>query len=307
MTNDLARVDEGRSLQRLEPEQIEVLKSTVCQGASDAELELFLAIAARTGLDPFIRQIQMIQINTEENGRWRRQMVPVVGIDGLRLQARRSSKYRGRLGPYWCGEDGEWKDVWLSDEHPAAARVGILHSDFDEPIWQVARWSDYARRTKNGKLMAMWEKMDAHMLAKCAEAGGLRSAFPAETSALYLDAELWQAGGDRPSEPRGRRKSALNAVLEEANGEPEPPIEEMEDDVVEGECVVEDEPEEDTGTLTVEMVLEELAALEGNVAALGAFYNKRVSELPPGIKKAVEPRFHEAMERARGSKKRSAA
>ena len=191
MSNELTIQSEPQRVSQFSQEDIELIRDTICKGSTDTEFKLFMNQARTTGLNPLARQVFAVK-------RWdsslKREVMSIqVSIDGFRLIAERTGKYAGQVGPFWCGEDGVWKDVWLSDKLPTAAKVGALRSDFKEPCWGVARFESYAQYKKDGGLTRMWESMPDLMISKCSESLALRKAFPQELSGLYTSDEMAQA------------------------------------------------------------------------------------------------------------------
>lgn len=161
-------------------EQVSVIKNQIAVGATDLELKSFIWQCERTGLDPFARQIYFIK----SGGKVQIQ----TSIDGFRVIAERSRNYEGQTNAQWCGQDGVWKDIWVSNDFPVAARIGVYKKGFREALYAVAHWVEYFPQPG-----FMHKKMPALMIAKVAESLALRKAFPNEMSGLYTQEEMNQS------------------------------------------------------------------------------------------------------------------
>ena len=158
-------------------DQQKLISSTIAPGCTPDELKLFAYACQRTGLDPFSKQIYAIK---------RGKMTIQVGIDGLRSIAERTGQLDGSE-TFFCGPDGEWKDVWLAKEPPAAAKTIVYRKGASHPFTAVARFDDFNAKQN------LWLKMPAVMIGKCSECACLRKAFPADLSGLYSVDEMEQA------------------------------------------------------------------------------------------------------------------
>jgi phage recombination protein Bet len=165
--------------------KLELLKTTICKGATDDEIELFLHAYQRTGLDPFMRQIYAVK-------RWDKvtnKMVMTIqtGIDGYRLIAERTGKYSPGREPFF---------VYGNDGQIISATAYIKKQTTDNTWHEVAAtafFSEYCQKDKNGQPTRFWQQMGHTMIAKCAEALALRKAFPGDLSGIYTSEEMQQA------------------------------------------------------------------------------------------------------------------
>lgn len=158
-------------------------------GLTSAQWDQFLSICDRAGLSVDLGECypMALQLGDEsEPG-----VACVTRIDLLRRAAGALGDYEGQQECSWCDAEGKWTDVWLHNEAPAAARVGIRHDN-----GQITTAVVKAETFKTSG----WEKVDL-VLAWCAEAWALRKAFPA-LAGVFIREEVEALSRDSSGDAR---------------------------------------------------------------------------------------------------------
>lgn len=196
---------------KLSRAQINLIKRTVAQGASDDELRLFIQVCKGANLNPFLRQAHFVPFWDSKAGEERRAIV--IGIDGFRAIAESSGQYAGNDDPLYEGEEDVSVDVWegkgkdrkvtgtqkIVVPKKATVTVHKIVGGARNPFTASARWSEYYPGGKKG---GQWHSRPYLMLGKCAEALALRKAFPKLLSGMYEDAEFHQASAEAADQQR---------------------------------------------------------------------------------------------------------
>lgn len=165
-------------------DQLQLIRDTYANGASEEEFRMLMEIAKTRKLNPLLRQIWFVQRWDQQKGRmiW----APQVSIDGLRCIAERTGLYDGQDEPEFV-YDGK---------QLVAAKVRVYKKGTTRPFVGVAHFDEYAMKTKDGRVTKMWGEKPHIMVSKCAEALALRKAFPEDVAGLYVPEEMEQAPVD---------------------------------------------------------------------------------------------------------------
>ena len=174
-------------------------------GATDDQWHLFINECQRRALVPgkdVIFQLRTASEYDRDLGRkvYVKKVTFITTIGGLRLIAQRDGHYEGH-GPfvyYYGSEGGELRESKIPlGKIPHAVSVEGYRKDWRVPLFATARYDAYVQMfEKDGKKIptGMWSTRGEEQLAKCCEAGMLRTVAPEECAGLLINEELGNDG-----------------------------------------------------------------------------------------------------------------
>ena len=192
-----------------------VLGRQVPLHTKDEDLRYFWMVAEARGLDPFC---DYVFGEYEEEGASIFKVHPTLA--GYRFKAEETGKYGGTTTPEFCGEDGQWTEVWLRPELPAACRVGVWKEGFKQAQYHVVLMKDYERLMESN---AYWKVSPENSIAARAETGALKRAFPSLGGGVTVEERFDPMLLKKVEEQLGRAPEGIAIKGSESLEEKEPP------------------------------------------------------------------------------------
>jgi phage recombination protein Bet len=168
--------------EQITTEQIKMLEDNkiIPKGCPTSQINFFVEVCKRKKLDPFLKQIHLIERKERDGDNWKTSYTIQAGLDGMRAIAQRNCKiisYRRFVKKdgnetYGCCEIATGDRGLYSDEVPL---------------------SEYIQKKKDGTITHFWKQFPQTMIKKCAEESVLRMLAPEDLSGVYGDDEMEQA------------------------------------------------------------------------------------------------------------------
>lgn len=169
------------------------VRATINPDLNDAQMFLYFYECQRRNVHPLDRLIHPVMMD----GRLTFQS----SIDYLRSVAESTGEYLGSSAPeYFNNKEGKLEK----------ALVKVYRLKSGQKIEQVGEvyWKEMVRTKKDGTVFSNWVKMPHLMIGKCAEAQGLRKAFPARLGGLYIQEELEAENSKPPRDAKAETSPA---------------------------------------------------------------------------------------------------
>jgi phage recombination protein Bet len=171
-------------------EQIKVLvdNKIIPASATPSQISYFFEVCKRKRLDPFLKQMHMIERKSKEGDKWVTSYTIQASLDGMRAIAQRNAKIKSykRWTEYKKGYDGK-EQIYGCCEINTEDRG--LYSD-------SVPFNEYVQKTRDGSIAHFWKQLPETMIKKVAEESVLRMLAPEDLSGVYGDEEMQQADSE---------------------------------------------------------------------------------------------------------------
>ncbi len=202
------------------PEVWSAMTNSLFPGAREESVALVWDYCKARKLDPLKKPCHIVPMSVKDaktgNNEWRDVIMP--GIYELRITAQRTGEYAGQDAPVF----GPMSDINIGGQKVSAPefctvtvyrlmqgqRIGTSHTEFYE---------EAVGTKKDGKPNSMWLKRKRGQLAKTAEAGALRKAFPDELGGQMSADEMEGKQIDQSGEESPIIESVVLISDEQAN------------------------------------------------------------------------------------------
>lgn len=170
--------EQTKAITKVEPDFFQLLvpdqiRKFICPTASDRAIGLFLIQAKMWSLNPFKREIYLIQYSPSDPPSI------VISFDSFLKRAERTNKLRGWRA--WTEGEIKGKDF--------KAVIEIWRADWDKPFVHEVFWDEYKGTKRDGTLTRFWAEKPRTMLKKVVISQGFRMCFPDELGGMPYSAE----------------------------------------------------------------------------------------------------------------------
>lgn len=175
---------------RLTPD---IVKRFLVQGKGDLvtlqELSYFLNICKARRLNPLVKDCYLVKYSQNEAA------AIITSVDFFRKRARSQKDCKGwKKGVLVQGEDGSIRDSYglvMEKEKLVGGWFEAMPDGWLHPFRLEVNLAGYLKRTSEGKITKFWApENQPTMIAKVAEAQGLRTVWPDEFQGLYSEDEM---------------------------------------------------------------------------------------------------------------------
>lgn len=188
--------------------------ASIFPGASDESKLLAIDYCKSRGLDIMKKPCHIVPMNVKDTKtnryEWRDVIMP--GIAEQRITASRTGQYAGQDPPVF-GDNVELLiggNAYMVPEYCTIVVYRLVNGE-RVPFAHTEWFEEACGTTKDGTLNSMWTKRKRGQLAKCAEAGALRKAFPEELGGIITVDEVTE------TLEHSHREASAKVTMQETN------------------------------------------------------------------------------------------